>query len=80
MPNHIGAETAIDQEPRVAPKDQWALQYIGLHLLRPLIEAIDGDVSSFVTIDEVNEFTAARPADWRFVPYILSTTYLTSLI
>lgn len=78
--SYLSAETAGNQESRVAPKDQWALQYIGLHLLRPLIEAIDGDVSSFVTIDEVNEFTAARPADWRFVRHILPPIYLTSVI
>lgn len=51
---------------RVAPhEDTWALQYITVSRVQPLIEAIDNDVSSFVTVSEVNAFTSARPAGWR---------------
>jgi hypothetical protein len=45
--------------------DQWALEFIDIHRIQPLIEALDDDVSGFVTITEVNSFTAARPLDWR---------------
>lgn len=45
--------------------DSWALQYITVSRVQPLVEAIDSDVSSFVTVSEVNTFTSARPAGWR---------------
>ena len=48
-------------------KDSWALQYIHLRLIQPLIEAIDDDGSSFVTVTELNEFTSRRPKGWRRV-------------
>ncbi|TCD61202.1 hypothetical protein EIP91_008790 [Steccherinum ochraceum] len=51
-------------------KDRWALEYIGVHLVRPLIEVIDEDFSSFVTISEINAFTSARPADWSLPHWI----------
>ena len=50
---------------RVKPDDQWALQYITVLRVQPLIEALDDDVSSFVTVAEVNSFSATRPAQWR---------------
>ncbi len=52
--------------------DHWTLEYITVQRAQPLIEALDGDMSSFVTIAEVNAFTAARPSHWRLV-YRLST-------
>ncbi len=45
--------------------DQWALQYINLLRIQPLIEAFDDDVSGFVTIDEANALCAGRPENWR---------------
>ncbi|TFY62376.1 hypothetical protein EVG20_g6725 [Dentipellis fragilis] len=48
--------------------DEWALEYINIIRIQPLIEAMDDDVSSFVTISEVNAFTRARPVDWS-LPY-----------
>ena len=48
-------------------EDIWALEYISIHRIQPLIEALDDDASSFVTVAEVNAFTANRPADWRCV-------------
>lgn len=46
-------------------EDFWALEHISICHIQPLIEALDDDASSFVTVTEVNAFTAARPADWR---------------
>ena len=48
-----------------ASEDQWALEYITVLRVQPLIEALDDDVSSFVTVSEVNAFTTARPPNWR---------------
>jgi len=53
--------------PDTPAKDSWALQYINIRLIQPLIEAIDDDGSSFVTVDELNEFTSRRPERWRRV-------------
>lgn len=47
------------------PKDEWALQLITLHRLQSIMEAIDVDASSVVTIEEINAFTDAKPQDWR---------------
>lgn len=46
-------------------EDKWALKYISVYRVHALIEAIDNDVSGFVTIAEVNKFTSARPQSWR---------------
>ncbi|KIP05842.1 hypothetical protein PHLGIDRAFT_483430 [Phlebiopsis gigantea 11061_1 CR5-6] len=45
-------------------QNQWALQYISISRIQPLLEAFDDDASSLVSISEVNEFTIARPKDW----------------
>ncbi|KAA1470682.1 hypothetical protein DENSPDRAFT_923800 [Dentipellis sp. KUC8613] len=52
----------------VTQSDEWALEYISITRIQPLIEALDDDVSSFVTIAEVNAFTRARPDGWS-LPY-----------
>ncbi|KAI0249342.1 hypothetical protein BJV78DRAFT_1155917 [Lactifluus subvellereus] len=46
----------------------WALQFVNLTRLQPILEAIDGDTSGFITIAEVNRFTSSRPDDWS-LPY-----------
>lgn len=68
------ADTAQQEQSFVDGKDEWALEYIGVHHVRPLIEAIDVDMSSFVSIAEINTFTAARPAEWRFVLLLMEMT------
>ena len=64
----LPAETPVD--------DSWALDYINIRRIQPLIEAIDDDGSSFVTVNELNDFTNNRPEGWRRVQkssiYILS--------
>jgi len=45
----------------------WALKYITINRVRTIAEALDYDASGFVTIQEVNAFTRARPLDWRWV-------------
>ncbi|TFY59172.1 hypothetical protein EVG20_g7885 [Dentipellis fragilis] len=44
------------------------LGYLNILRIQTLIEAMDDDVSSLVTISEVNAFTRARPTDWS-LPY-----------
>ena len=51
--------------PEIPVEDMWALEYITVNKIQPLMEALDDDGSSFVTVDEVNEFTSGRPEKWR---------------
>ncbi|KAH9953093.1 hypothetical protein BC827DRAFT_1273837 [Russula dissimulans] len=44
--------------------DAWAIKYIDIARLQPILEAIDDDASGFITIGEMNRFTASRPIDW----------------
>jgi hypothetical protein len=50
----------------VADDDVWALRFITVQRVQPLIEALDDDVSSFVTVSEINAFTSAAPEGWRY--------------
>jgi hypothetical protein len=45
-------------------QDAWAFKHITTARLQPLIEVLDEDLSSFVTISEVNAFTASKPRGW----------------
>ena len=46
--------------------DNWAVKYINIGRARGILEAFDDDASGFVTVTEVNNFTQARPLDWRY--------------
>ena len=48
--------------------DAWAIRFIDVTRLQPILEAFDDDASGFITIAEMNNFTSSRPADWRLVP------------
>ena len=45
--------------------DEWAIKYIDVLWVQPILEAIDDDASGFITVNEVNRFTSSRPVDWR---------------
>ena len=51
--------------PDISAEDMWALEYITVNRIQSLMEALDDDGSSFVTVDEVNAFTSSRPEGWR---------------
>jgi hypothetical protein len=51
--------------PDIPANDSWALEYINVDRIQPLMEAIDGDGSSFITVNELNKFTSRRPKEWR---------------
>ncbi len=55
--------------------DEWALEYINLNRLQAITEAFDDDGSGFVTIAEVNQFTASCPDDWRYVTPIYAVYF-----
>ena len=45
--------------------DAWAIKYIDVKWVPPILEAFDEDASGFITVSEVNRFTSSRPVDWR---------------
>ena len=65
--NNTDTNTDTTLSPDTSVEDSWALQYITVRLIQPLIEAIDDDGSSFVTVSELNDFTSCRPTGWRRV-------------
>jgi hypothetical protein len=50
---------------REMTEDEWALEYIDVVHLDPIVEAIDDDFSGFISIHEANRFAVARPKRWR---------------
>ena len=63
--NNTGTNIDTTSSPDTSAEDSWALEYINIRLVHPLIEAIDDDGSSFVTVNELNNFTSSRPEKWR---------------
>ncbi|RDX50314.1 hypothetical protein OH76DRAFT_469327 [Lentinus brumalis] len=55
--------------------DDWALQFITVLRIQPLIEALDDDLSSFVTVAEANAFTDVRPQKWSLPHWIAYWTF-----
>ena len=51
---------------RVSEEDEWSMEYIHITRVQPIIEAFDDDGSGFITVQEVNAFTTARPKNWRY--------------
>ena len=51
----------------MADEDEWALQWININTLQAITKSFDDDASGFITIAEVNNFTASRPKEWRCV-------------
>ena len=47
--------------------DGWAIKYMDIMRVQPILEAMDDDASGFITIGEMNRFTSSRPIDWRLV-------------
>ncbi|KAH9955358.1 hypothetical protein BC827DRAFT_878060 [Russula dissimulans] len=50
--------------------DAWAIRYINISRLQPILEALDDDASGFITIGEVNSFTSSRPVDWSLAHWL----------
>jgi len=58
VPGNDAPVSAIDKE------DEWALEYLTVTRLQAISEAFDDDASGFITVQEVNSFTTARPLGW----------------
>jgi hypothetical protein len=62
--NNNTASSALSQTP---VDDIWALEHTTTNGNQALMEALDHDGTSFVTVDEVNTFSSSRPEGWRRV-------------
>jgi hypothetical protein len=51
-------------------RNAWAIKFIDVSRLQPILEAFDDDASGFITISEMNRFTSSRPADWSLPHWI----------
>jgi len=58
----LGVDTSVIGSP--TNPDAWAIKYIDVMWVPPILEAFDDDASGFITVTEVNRFTSSRPADW----------------
>ncbi|KAM5542277.1 hypothetical protein V8D89_004150 [Ganoderma adspersum] len=78
------------ERPDAIANDEWALEYLGLNWLRPLMEAFDDDASGYVTITEVNKLMDMRPSSltwsiphwlayWAVGWRVASTSYITRI-
>lgn len=43
----------------------WVLKHVSVANVQPIVEAIDEDVSGFISIQEVNQFALSRPQGTR---------------
>ena len=50
---------------RINEHDEWALEWINVTRMQPIVEAFDDDASNFITVTEANDLTTSRPRDWR---------------
>ncbi|KAI0061177.1 hypothetical protein BV25DRAFT_1806058 [Artomyces pyxidatus] len=50
--------------------DAWAIKFIDVVRLQPILEAFDDDASGFITVAEMNRFTSARPLDWSLAHWV----------
>ncbi|KAJ7057598.1 hypothetical protein C8F01DRAFT_1306379 [Mycena amicta] len=58
---------ARQQEP---DDDSWALAYINVAHLQPILEAVDDDGSGVVTVQEANDFARGKPKGWSLLRWV----------
>jgi hypothetical protein len=51
-------------------RDGWALAYISILRVQPLLEAFDDDATGWISVKEANHFTSSRPKDWSLSRWI----------
>ncbi|KAI3602849.1 hypothetical protein WG66_011217 [Moniliophthora roreri] len=56
--------------PDFLKEDKWALSYINISHVQPILEAFDDDGTGFITIKEVNAFVDSRPEGWTLPHWI----------
>jgi hypothetical protein len=66
FPDDKGTFTTGGPDASRDDDEDWALFYIDVVHLDPIVEAIDDDFSGFISIHEANRFAIARPKSWRY--------------
>lgn len=61
-------------------EDRWALQYLSVLRVQPILEAFDDDGTGFVSIMEANALTLSKPREWRRVFSFLIWLYSVSFL
>ncbi|TBU25684.1 hypothetical protein BD311DRAFT_492317 [Dichomitus squalens] len=64
------SETPSVPSHRLSEEDEWSMEYIHITRVQPIIEAFDDDGSGFITVQEVNAFTTARPKNWSLLHWL----------
>ncbi len=65
-PSPASTDGSIDMAIMKLPKnDRWALKYINVSHVQPILEAIDDDGTGFISVKEVNTFVTSKPSGWR---------------
>jgi hypothetical protein len=60
-------DVGVDAMSSSSNSHAWALQFVNVTRLQPILEAIDDDTTGFITIAEMNRFTSSKPDNWRLV-------------
>ncbi|KAI0041306.1 hypothetical protein FA95DRAFT_1611128 [Auriscalpium vulgare] len=50
--------------------DAWAIEFIELSRVQPILEAFDDDASGFITVAEMNRFTSSRRLEWSLAHWV----------
>ena len=60
-------DTVVVSPDATAIGDKWAMDYLNVAWLSPILEAMDDDVSGYISVSEVNRFMQRLPQDlgWR---------------
>ncbi|RPD59334.1 hypothetical protein L227DRAFT_576182 [Lentinus tigrinus ALCF2SS1-6] len=66
-------EHAVASQEDPVTSDEWALEFLNMAWLEPIMEAFDDDASGYVTIAEVNKLMDMRPPDLNWsIPHWLA--------
>ncbi|KAF7296411.1 Protein kinase domain-containing protein [Mycena chlorophos] len=53
-----------------AEDDRWALSYINVAHMQPILEAFDDDGTGFVSVKEANDFAMMKPRGWSLLRWV----------
>ena len=56
-----GSEKTLSNQLKPDDSDGWVFEFIDIAHVQPIVEAIDGDGSGFINVQEANKFALSRP-------------------
>ncbi|KAH7099790.1 hypothetical protein BKA62DRAFT_278356 [Auriculariales sp. MPI-PUGE-AT-0066] len=70
-PPSVVLTTAIEaRQVQRELQDRWAIEYVTLTRVRPVLEAFDDDASGWISVKEANVFTASRPQNYSVIKWL----------